>query len=138
MRPGEPAWARPLDALLETFAIVGAGAGAALVVIALVLRILDGTWERTLAVVEAGRDGDELRWIGRDGLVHSTVLTTQERHILAGADSAEIYTSTADPGRMRMRRTSTPLRFTLRFAGGMILLALACTAASVGLLFTRG
>lgn len=138
MRPGEPAWLHPLDALLEAFAIVGFAAAAALALLALVLRIVDGAWERTLAVVEAAPDGERLRWIGRDGRAHSAVVTAQEQRILAGADSAEIYTSTLDPGRIRMRRTSAGVRFTLRFAAAMTILALVCTTASVVLLFVRG
>lgn len=138
MRPAEPAWLHPLDALLQAFAVVGVGAAAALALLALVLRIVDGSWERTLAVVESVPDGEELRWIGRDGRAHAAAVTPHERRILAGADSAEIFTNVADPGRMRMRRTTAAVRFTLRFAGGMAILALVSTAASVVLLFVRG
>ncbi len=138
MTPAEPAWLHPLDALLQTFAIVGVAAAAALALLALVLRIVDGSWERTLAVVEPVPGGEELRWIGRDGIAHAATVTPHERGILAGADSAEIFTNIAEPGRMRMRRTTTAMRFTLRFAGGMAILALVSTAASIVLLFARG
>ena len=73
-----------IDALVEIFSWVGLGAGALLAVTALVMRLFDGTWLPTRAVVETVALVNERWWkLPERDVVPAPVIERIDAHVTA-------------------------------------------------------
>lgn len=123
-----------IDALIEIFTWVGIGAGLLLGLVALILRIVDGTWVPVHVLLEDGPTGRVARWFDRGG-VGEAALTHEQERTLAGKDAADVF---ARRGRIRLTHGSPGVRAVALLAGGMLALGLIALATSWVLLFVRG
>ncbi|HET6300134.1 hypothetical protein [Microbacterium sp.] len=126
-----------LDAVLEIFAWVGIGGGLVLALLALMLRIADGTWVPVHVVIDDSANGRVARWFD-DGGVGEAVLTPHLVRELGDKDEADLYARRGSRDRVRLVRTAPGVRFTALIAlalGGLGIIALV---ASWVLLFARG
>jgi len=80
-----------IDAVIEIFTWVGLGAGILLGLVALILKLADGTWLQTRAIVEHGETGSLVRWFDADGGVNAAALNHEQAHALAGKEMADIF-----------------------------------------------
>ncbi|QIG39968.1 hypothetical protein G5T42_11135 [Microbacterium sp. 4R-513] len=127
-----------LDAVIEIFTWVGIGAGLLLGIIALVLRLADGTWLPVRAIVEHGEDSSLVRWFDEDGGVNASFLTHEQARELAGKDMADIFYRRGRANRMRLTHGSPAVRAVALLAAGLFGLGVVATIISWVLLFARG
>jgi hypothetical protein len=128
----------PLDAVIEIFSWVGFGAGILLGILALILRLADGTWLPARAVVEHGEDRSLVRWFDADGGVNAAYLNHEQQHALAGKEMADIFYRRGVANRMRLTHGSPAVRAVGLLALGLLALGLVATIVSWVLLFVRG
>lgn len=127
-----------IDALVEIFSWVGLGAGALLAATALVMRLLDGTWLPTRAVVETVADGRVVRWFDDDGGVGEALLTHEQEHAIGDKQMADIFYRRGHRNRMRLTRGSAAVRAVGLLAAGLLALGVIAMTLSVVLIFVRG
>ncbi|GAA1966047.1 hypothetical protein [Microbacterium deminutum] len=127
-----------LDAVLEIFSWVGFGLGVLLVLLALVLRLADGTWMPARAVIEVVEGGRLVRWFDEDGEVNEAHLTHEQDQALAGKGMADIFSRRGHRNRMRLTRGSPSVRAVGLLGLGLIGLGVVTLVISWVLLFVRG
>lgn len=127
-----------LNAVLEIFSWVGFGLGGALLVLAVILSLADGTWEPVTVMLEDEEDGRVARWFGSDGEVHHAHLTHEQEQALAGADRADAFARRHHPGRMRLTRHWPLVRFLAWLGAGLVAVGLVALIVSWVLLFAAG
>lgn len=127
-----------LDAVIEIFTWVGIGAGILLGLVALIVKLADGTWLTTRAIVEHGEDSSLVRWFDADGGVNAAYLTHEQARELAGKDMADIFYRRGRVNRMRLTHGSPAVRAIALLAAGLLALGLVATIVSWVLLFVRG
>ncbi|TDN92122.1 hypothetical protein [Microbacterium sp. BK668] len=127
-----------LDAVIEIFTWVGIGAGILLGLAALILRLADGTWLPTRAVVEHEDESSLVRWFDQDGGVNAAYLTYEQARELAGKDMADIYYRRGSANRMRLTHGSPAVRAVALLAAGLLGLGVVAMILSWVLLFARG
>lgn len=127
-----------IDALVEIFSWVGFGVGALLAALALLLRLLDGTWLPTRAVVESESDGRVVRWFDDDGGVNEALLTHEQEHAIGDKDMADIFYRRGTQNRMRLTHGSPAVRAVALLAVGLLALGVIASVVSLVLLFARG
>jgi len=127
-----------LDAVIEIFSWVGIGAGILLGIVALVVKLADGTWLPGRAVVEHGEDSSLVRWFDADGGVNAAYLTHEQARELAGKDMADIFYRRGRANRMRLTHGSPAVKSIALLAGGLFALGVVATIVSWVLLFVRG
>ena len=127
-----------LDALIEIFTWVGLGAGLLLGVVALILRLADGTWLPVQVVLEPDDAGTIGRWFGDDGVVHQVRLTREQQEAVAGKGIADAFARRGDRNRMRLTKGSPAVRAVALLAAGLLALGLVAAIVSWILLFVRG
>ena len=121
--------------IAEVFLTGGLTVGIALLIAALVVRLLDGTWIETRAAVEQDEHGPLVRWFGDDGEVYEHGLTTAQFKGLHGNGWANIYVRRGAAHRMRMEALSQPVRL-LRLLGFIVLgVGILALAVSWGVMF---
>lgn len=106
--------------IAEVFLTGGLTVGAALLIAALVVRLLDGTWLATRAAVEQDEHGPLVRWFGDDGEVYEHGLTSAQFAALDGNGWADIYVRRGAAHRMRLDPLSHSVRL-LRLLGFIVL-----------------
>src|SRR3954470_15934617 len=127
-----------LDAVIEIFTWVGIGAGILLALVALIVRLADGTWLPARAIVEHGDDSSLVRWFDEDGGVNAAHLNHEQAHELAGKEMADIFYRRGRKNRMRLTHGSPAVRAIGLLAGGLLALGIVATIVSWVLLFVRG
>ena len=127
-----------IDAIIEIFTWVGLGAGLLVGLLALVLRLVDGTWVPVRAVIERGGTRILARWFDEDGGVNEARLTHEQQHALAGKDMADVYSRRGDRNRMRLTHGSPAVRAAALLAAGLFGLGVCALILSWILLFARG
>lgn len=133
-----PAVHETIDALVEIFSWVGFGVGALLAALALLLRLLDGTWLPARAVVETESDGRVVRWFDDDGGVNQALLTHEQEHAIGEKDMADIFYRRGARNRMRLTPRSPAVRAVALLAVGLLALGVIASVVSLILLFARG
>ena len=121
--------------IAEVFLTGGLTVGAALLIAALIVRLLDGTWIKTRAAVEQDEHGPLVRWFGDDGEVYEHGLTSTQFRALEGNGWVDIYVRRGAAHRMRLEPLSSPVRL-LRLLGFIILgVGILALAVSWGVMF---
>jgi len=126
-----------LDALLEIFAWVGLVGGLVLALLALTLRIADGTWVPVHVVIDDSPNGRVARWFDDEG-VGEAVLTPHLVHELEGEDAADLYARRGSRDRVRLIATAPGVRFTTWIALALGAFGIIALVTSWVLLFARG
>lgn len=127
-----------IDAVLEIFTWVGIGAGILLALVTLVVKLADGTWLPTRAVVEHGTDSTIVRWFDEDGGVNAAMLHHDQEKAVAGRDMTDIFYRRGHLNRMRLTHGSPAVRAFALLAAGLLALGLVAMVTSWVLLFVRG
>ena len=127
-----------IDAITEIFTWVGLGAGVLLGVVALILRLADGTWLPVQVVLEPDDAGTIGRWFGDDGVVHQVRLTREQQEAVAGKGIADAFARRGGRNRMRLTKGSPAVRAVALLAAGLLALGLVALILSWILLFARG
>lgn len=127
-----------IDALVEIFSWVGLGVGALLAVVALVLRLADGTWLPARAVVETVEHGRVVRWFDEDGGVNEAHLTHEQDHAIGDKEMADIFYRRGRRNRMRLTQGSPAVRAVALLATGLLALGVVALIVSLILIFVRG
>lgn len=127
-----------IDALVEIFTWIGLGAGLLLGLVALVLKLADGTWMPTRAVVERTADRTLVRWFDADGGVNEAALDHEQERAVGSRDMADVFYRVGRPNRMRLTHGSPVVRGMTRLALGLAALGVVALVTSWVLLFARG
>lgn len=93
----------------ETLSWVGLTAGIPLLLIAGVVRLVDGRYTRTPIELVHGADGALARWMTADG-AYERGLAEWEQTRATDDDSLEAYVSDRQPSRMRLERRHPVVR----------------------------
>ncbi|MFT4230632.1 MAG: hypothetical protein QM602_10100 [Microbacterium sp.] len=125
-----------LGVLADVFSWAGFVGAAVFGILALVLRLADGTWLPARAVVESVEGGRVVRWIDADGGVNEAPLTGHDLERVGDREMADIHYRRGWSNRMRLVPGSPAVRVAVRlaialaglgaasFVGGWMLLAL--------------
>ena len=127
-----------IDAVVEIFTWVGLGAGLLLGLVALILKLADGTWMPARAVVERADDRTVVRWFDHAGGVNEAALDHEQERAIGARDMADIFYRTGRANRMRLTRGSPAVGAVARLAAGLAGLGIAALVTSWVLLFARG
>lgn len=127
-----------LDAILEALTWAALPAGVLLLMAAMVMRALDGTWKLTSVLLDDTPEGRVARWFGDDGRVGAARLSAEQARALAGQDDAEVFTRSGVPDRIRLTPRSPAVRAVTLLAAGLVAFGAASWLTSLLLLFIRG
>lgn len=127
-----------IDAVIEIFTWVGIGAGLLLGLLALILKLADGTWLPARAVVERSGERSLVRWFDEDGGVNEALLNHEQEHAIAGRDMADVFYRRGRRDRMRLTHGSPAVRAVALLAAGLLGLGVVALVISWVLLFARG
>ncbi len=127
-----------IGALADVFTWVGLVGAAGFGILALILKLADGTWLPARAVVEPVDGGHVVRWIDDDGEVNEAPLAEPDVARLEGRDMADIHYRRGWRGRMRLTAGSPAVRATLWIAIGLAALAILSFIGSWVLLAVQG
>jgi hypothetical protein len=123
--------AEVVSVVSEVIGWVALGGGVACLLLALLIRVADGRWLRTEAVVIDGDEGSVVRWFA-EGAFHSRRLSSEERaHVLHPAEEPAYYKQ-REPDRLRLHEPPVGRRV-IRTVG-IVLLVIAFASALVGLI----
>ena len=101
--------------------------------IALLIRLADGRWLRTDAVVVDDEAGATIRWFA-EGSFHERRLGSGERAHVVNPDEEAAYYKEREPDRLRLHEPPVGRRIIL--AIGLIMLSIAALAGVLGLAMT--
>lgn len=121
--------AEVVSLVVEVIGWFAFAAGLVFLLLALLIRLADGRWLRTDAVVVDGDEGSVIRWFA-DGGFHSRALSPDERAHVTHADEEPAYYKEREPHRLRLHEPPAGRR-ALRMIG-FVLIAVAALAAVVG------
>lgn len=85
----------------ETLSWVGLSAGIPLLIVAGLIRLVDGPYTRTPVELVHGTEGMTARWMTADGAYERDLADWEEAHV-ADEDAFEGYVSDRKPSRMRL------------------------------------
>jgi hypothetical protein len=123
--------AEVVSVVSEVIGWIALGGGVACLLLALLIRVADGRWLRTEAVVIDGDEGSVVRWFA-EGAFHSRRLSSEERaHVLHPAEEPAYYKQ-REPDRLRLHEPPVGRRV-IRTVG-IVLLVIAFASALVGLI----
>lgn len=114
----------------EVIGWIALGGAAACLSLALLIRIADGRWLRTDAVVVDGEEGSVIRWFA-EGSFHSRYLTEDERAHVRQLDEEPAYYKQREPDRLRLHDPPAGRRIVRML--GLVLLVIAAIAGLTGL-----
>lgn len=121
----------PLGVLADIFVWTGFAGAALFGLLALILRIADGTWLPVRAVVEDLETGSVARWIDVDGVVGEAPLSEHDRAELGSRDMADLYARRGRADRVRRTPGSPAVRATAWLAAGLAGLGVVAFAVSM-------
>jgi hypothetical protein len=119
-----------VSVVAEVIGWIALGGSLGCLLIALLIRLADGRWLRTEAVVVDQEHGSTVRWFAEGGF-HQRRLSPEERTHVMRPDEEPAYYKQREPDRLRLHEPP-PGRRVIRIVG-LILLAIAFIAGIVGL-----
>lgn len=119
-----------VSVIAEVIGWIALGGGVGCLLFALIIRIADGRWLATEAVVIDQEHGSTIRWFA-EGAFHSRRLGGDEREHVRRPDEELAYFKEREPDRLRLHEPP-PGRRIIRNVG-LILLGIAALAGIVGL-----
>ena len=117
----------------EVIGWIALGGSLLCLLLALLIRLADGRWLRTEAVVVDQEHGSTVRWFA-EGAFHQRRLGDDERAHVMRPDQEVAYYKEREPDRLRLHEPPAGRRI-VRMVG-LILLAIAAVAGIVGLALT--
>lgn len=120
-----------VSVVAEVIGWVALGGGLGCLLLALLVRLADGRWLRTDAVVIDQEHGSTIRWFA-EGAFHQRRLGADERAHVNRPDEEVAYYREREPDRLRLHEPPHGRRV-IRTVG-LILLGIAALAGLVGLL----
>ncbi len=120
-----------VSVVAEVIGWIALGGGAVCLLLSLLIRIADGRWLRTDAVVVDNEHDSVVRWFA-EGAFYSRRLSADERVHVLRPDEEPAYYKQREPARLRLHEPPAGRRI-IRVLG-LVLLALAVLAALVGLI----
>jgi hypothetical protein len=123
--------AEVVSVVTEVIGWIALGGGIACLLLALLIRIADGRWLRTDAVVIDGDEGSVVRWFA-EGSFHSRHLSAEERAHVARPEEEPAYYKQREPDRLRLHEPPVGRRVIRTL--GIVLLAVAFVSALAGLI----
>ena len=121
--------AEVVSVVTEVIGWIALGGGIACLLLALLIRIADGRWLRTDAVVIDGDDGSVVRWFA-EGAFHSRHLSSEERAHVVHPEEEPAYYKQREPDRLRLHEPPVGRRVIRTL--GFVLLAVAFVSALAG------
>jgi len=119
-----------VSVVAEVIGWIALGGSLGCLLLALLIRLADGRWLRTDAVVVDQEHGSTVRWFA-EGAFHQRRLGFEERAHVMRPDEEPAYYKQREPDRLRLHEPP-PGRRVIRIVG-LILLAIAGIAGIVGL-----
>ena len=113
----------------ETLSWVGLTAGIPLLLIAAVVRLVDGPYTRTPVELIHGDAGTTARWMGSDGAYERDLADWEEARV-ADEESLEAFVGDRQPSRMRFERGHPVVRLCSISGLVLVLAGVAGFAAS--------
>lgn len=123
--------AEVVSVVTEVVGWIALGGGIACLLLALLIRVADGRWLRTEAVVIDGDEGSVVRWFA-EGAFHSRRLSAEERAHVAHPEEEPAYYKEREPDRLRLHEPPVGRRVIRHL--GIVLLAIAFASALAGLI----
>jgi hypothetical protein len=120
-----------ISVVSEVIGWIALGFGLACLLLALLIRIADGRWVRTDAVVVDYEEHSVIRWFA-EGAFHSRRLSAEERAHVARPEEEPAFYKQREPDRLRLHEPPVGRRV-IRTVG-IVLLAIAFASALVGLI----
>ncbi|MGI9824341.1 hypothetical protein [Agromyces sp. Marseille-Q5079] len=120
-----------IGVIAEVIGWVGLGVGLACFGLVLLIRIADGRWLPTDAVIADEADGSTVRWFA-EGEFHARRLSAAERHHVEDVDEEKAFYREREPEHLRLHEPPAGRRV-LRLLG-IVFLALALVAGVVGVI----
>ncbi|WP_022891169.1 hypothetical protein [Agromyces subbeticus] len=119
-----------VSVVAEVISWFALGAGLVCLLLALLIRVADGRWLRTEAVIIDGDDGGSIvRWFAEGGF-HSRSLSLEERAHVTHPEEELAYYKQREPHRLRLHEPPVGRRV-IRIVG-MVLLGIAVIAIILG------
>ncbi|WP_157007383.1 hypothetical protein [Agromyces laixinhei] len=119
-----------VSVIAEVIGWFALAAGLVLLLLALLIRLADGRWLRTEAVVIDEDGGSVVRWFTDDGF-QSRRLSEDERAHVTRPDEEPAYYKEREPYRLRLHEPP-PGRRVIRILG-IVFIGIAAASAAVGL-----
>lgn len=121
--------------VLETLSVLGFSIGLLCLVIGVAIRLADGQWVSTTAVVLRETGSPLVRWLTEEGSLHTRPLDHHESVHIGAADVAPVFYSRRVPDRIRFtRRNEVERVFALVFVIATGLGVLSVVGSTVHLL----
>jgi hypothetical protein len=120
-----------VSVVAEVIGWIALGGSLACLFLALLIRLADGRWLRTDAVVVDQEHGSTVRWFA-EGAFHQRRLSEEERVHVMRPDEEPAYYKQREPDRLRLHEPPTGRRI-IRILG-LVLLTIAAIAGLVGLI----
>ena len=120
-----------ISVVSEVIGWIALGFGLACLLLALLIRIADGRWVRTDAVVVDYEEHSVIRWFA-EGAFHSRILGSEEREHVTHPDEEPAYYKQRDPDRLRLHEPPAGRRVVRNL--GLVLLGIAALAGLLGLI----
>lgn len=124
------AW-ETIGAIAEVIGWVGLAVGLGCLLVVLLIRIADGRWLPTDAVIVDEAGGSIVRWFA-EGEFHSRRLSADERHHVANPQEEPAFYREREPEHLRLHEPPAGRRV-LRLLG-LVFLALAVVAGVIGVI----
>jgi hypothetical protein len=121
--------AEVVSVVTEVIGWIALGGGIACLLLALLIRVADGRWLRTEAVVIDGNEGSVVRWFA-EGAFHSRHLSAEERAHVVRPEEEPAYYKQREPDRLRLHEPPVGRRVIRNL--GFVLLAIALASAIAG------
>jgi len=119
-----------VSVVAEVIGWIALAGGLACLLLALLIRIADGRWVRTQAVVIDQEHGSTVRWFA-EGAFHQRRLGDEERAHVFRLDEELAYYRQREPDRLRLHEPPHGRRI-IRIVG-LVLLGIAALAGFIGL-----
>lgn len=118
-----------VSVVAEVIGWIALGGALGCLLLALLIRLADGRWLRTEAVVVDQEGGSTVRWFA-EGAFHQRRLSAEERAHVLRPDEEPAYYKEREPDRLRLHEPPSGRRV-IRMVG-LVLLAIAAIAGVVG------
>ncbi|MFB6612366.1 hypothetical protein ACFCVO_18735 [Agromyces sp. NPDC056379] len=118
-----------ISVITEVIGWFALAAGLGCLLLALLIRVADGRWLRTEAVVVDDGDGSIVRWFTDDGF-QSRPLSVDERAHVTNPDEEPAFYKEREPYRLRLHEPP-PGRRVIRILG-LVFIGIAAASAVIG------
>ncbi|MFD4422317.1 hypothetical protein ACFWN7_12560 [Agromyces sp. NPDC058484] len=118
-----------VSVVAEVIGWIALGAALACLLLAFLIRLADGRWLRTDAVVIDQEHGSTIRWFA-EGAFHQRRLSDEERAHVERPDEERAFYKQREPDRLRLHEPPQGRRI-IRIVG-LVMLAIAAIAGLIG------